>query len=639
MKPLCIFIGLFVSAELAIAQLAITEVMSSALNRFGAGVVSPGPDYWELTNFGTNDMDLTGYSWGDDQMALPPGDYFPFIKVVIRKGESIVFFRPDADILSAEAFRLWWNLGPSVQVIPYTSDIGLSKGGDRVVLWRPNAFGDADVVDAVTFGAAKQGTSFTYDSAGKFGVLSQLGVGSAFRAATSGDVGSPGTNAGPVRLKVLKLDDIVAYPSETATFSVSYEGLPRPKFQWYRDGTPIWDATSPVYSIPDVHPERSGQYAVMLEDIFGTASNATARLTVVTNPTPPFFRLSPAELRVFEDQPAVFHARAVGVPVPTYQWRLHGTNLSGQTGRDLEVSQFQPLGTHEYAVVASNEGGAVTNVARLIVTERPDLRITEVMPSQRDTGPNEPKLVNSHQSPCFGSNTVDLIGYRFDDESVFDDGNPRPHLPLAWILTNHVYIHHLESVIFTELDAEAFRSWWGWNNLPPNLQIIQYSPGGRGLSEDAEDGLGFWNSGATSDEDVVNVVKDYALVSYVTNDIVTGVSFTIDPQYRCCYLRSQTNVNGAFAAVENGDIGSPGYIREPTDVRVLHMSAVASGCQLIWRSVQTGSYRIEYKDGLGGAWNLLAPVSREGSTTTFVDTTLRENVQRFYRVVLEQATE
>src|SRR6186713_2288730 len=76
----------------ASAQLAITEVMSRAAIKFGTNDVLPGPDYWELSNFGTNDMDLTGYGFSDSDDGLEGADPYPFLNLTIKGGESIIFF-------------------------------------------------------------------------------------------------------------------------------------------------------------------------------------------------------------------------------------------------------------------------------------------------------------------------------------------------------------------------------------------------------------------------------------------------------------------------------------------------------------------------------------------------------------------
>ena len=51
------------------AQLAITEVMSSASTNLGSTLVAQSSDFWELTNFGTDPVNLNdGYRWNDAQI-------------------------------------------------------------------------------------------------------------------------------------------------------------------------------------------------------------------------------------------------------------------------------------------------------------------------------------------------------------------------------------------------------------------------------------------------------------------------------------------------------------------------------------------------------------------------------------------
>lgn len=95
-------IGALISgAAPAGAQLAITEVMSSALG---------GPDYWELANFGTNEISLQGYSFRDSE-PLHPRVEDPFTNLVIHPGESIVFFEEAWGVATPDQFRAWWGEG------------------------------------------------------------------------------------------------------------------------------------------------------------------------------------------------------------------------------------------------------------------------------------------------------------------------------------------------------------------------------------------------------------------------------------------------------------------------------------------------------------------------------------------------
>ena len=78
------------------AQLAITEVMASAALTWGPGTVLPGPDFWELTNFGTNDINLDGYFFRDIGATRQE---WPFVGLTIHAGETIIFLEVDTGSL------------------------------------------------------------------------------------------------------------------------------------------------------------------------------------------------------------------------------------------------------------------------------------------------------------------------------------------------------------------------------------------------------------------------------------------------------------------------------------------------------------------------------------------------------------
>ena len=78
------------------AQLAITEIMSSAATNLGPAVVVQPSDFWELTNFGTNTVDLTGYKWNDNGGGLLAADPLPFQGLSIGPNESIIFMESNS---------------------------------------------------------------------------------------------------------------------------------------------------------------------------------------------------------------------------------------------------------------------------------------------------------------------------------------------------------------------------------------------------------------------------------------------------------------------------------------------------------------------------------------------------------------
>ncbi|MDP0495892.1 MAG: lamin tail domain-containing protein [Verrucomicrobiota bacterium JB024] len=135
---LCCALSVFGLAAVSTAsaqELLLTELLSNENS-------SGGEDFWELTNVGTQAVDLSGWSWDDDSRAagtvpIPAG-------TTIAPGESVVFTAMDA-----AGFRAWWNLPASVQVISNANAPGLGKN-DGVALFDA----DSNEVFFFTYAAA-----------------------------------------------------------------------------------------------------------------------------------------------------------------------------------------------------------------------------------------------------------------------------------------------------------------------------------------------------------------------------------------------------------------------------------------------------------------------------------------------------
>lgn len=197
MKPIALAVFAAIPT-LAQADLVITEVMPDSLH---PTLISPIPDtdgdWWELTNTGTEDVNLTGYKWDDiPTPATPSVSIFP-PGIIIKAGESIIILEEPAE--NVATWRAAWGLGSSVQVIDRTqfSNMGgegfsgLSLNGDEVNLYDP-----ADnVVAQVSFGAATPGRSLAFlrDGAPIMGGSSVAGKHGAVESTMNPkDVASPG---------------------------------------------------------------------------------------------------------------------------------------------------------------------------------------------------------------------------------------------------------------------------------------------------------------------------------------------------------------------------------------------------------------------------------------------------------------
>jgi hypothetical protein len=178
------------------AQLKITEVESSEA---GSGKA----DWFELSNFGSSPVNITGYKMDDSSASFGSSVALAGL-TIIAPGESVCFFEQTGSTpLTVQGFRNWWGLSASVQVGSYSgSGVGLSSGGDGVTVFDSTGA----QVNLVSFGAATAGVTFGWNpNTQTFGGLSQTGLYGAYVAPQDGDVGSPGVVPEPSSLALLGL--------------------------------------------------------------------------------------------------------------------------------------------------------------------------------------------------------------------------------------------------------------------------------------------------------------------------------------------------------------------------------------------------------------------------------------------------
>jgi hypothetical protein len=638
------------------AQLAITEVQTgeNKTNSLGAA----GPDWWELSNYGTQDINLTGYSWNDGGHGVQGADT-PFDSgggVVIHAGETIVITESNSAVNGAATFRQWWgtgNVGAGVQIIVSASPNGLSKSGEAVRLWLPGAKATpasdpndaADLVDRVDVGAelANGIPSFIYDTNnGTFDMFSTNGIGGAFKAATSDDVGSPGIAPGSSRIVITRQPSPASFTIPTnnpISYTIAGYGLPKPRFQWLLNGSPVDtnalgatisfaitnNQSISTFTIPFVQTNAAGTYSVMVSNGVQTVFSSNAVLHVTTAPSAPgITAFSPASLTAYLGQVVTFTVDAFGSPSPTYQWKFNGTNINGQTGLQLQISLSNTNQSGTYSVGITNSAGFTNDSGTLLVIPKPNLRITEVMSSESTNNFTGDTSNDSDwwELSNFGNFPVNLQGYRFDDNHFsFDDANT---------ITNDITIQPGESIVLVEnMMPKQFRTWWGPQNLPANLQIITYPKIGFSAIADA---LTLWNAAATTELDYIDTVS----ISTATR----GVSFGFDPYQSDAnygflgYAPDGLSVagnDGAFVAAVGGDVGSPGTVVNLP--RFTSITQTNGGFALSWISQSNFAYTVQFKTNLTDAiWTTLTNVTPTTNVWNLVDPAT--NAQRFYRLIL-----
>lgn len=593
------------------AQLAITEVMTSTATNRGDQVVAGGSDFWELTNFGTNVLELTDYSWNE---AKATRDSAPFAGLSIRPGESIVFFR-QRETTNAHAFRQWWGLPEHRQVVSWGPRTGLNSDREMVRLWAP---GDV-LVHSVQVGRAQPGVSFTYDpETGAFGALSVKGVGGGFQAVTADDIGSPGSTAGPVPPHVaVPPADLEVDAGQEATFGLHAAGMPPPVYQWGFAGTAIPGATEATLTLTHVQPADAGPYEVQVHNFVGPPLTRVAVLTVNTNPRPPTIVEPLVDARVYPGQTARFTVRARGYPELSYLWRSNGVVVPDSEGPTLVLSNLEATpGAVPYSVEVRNALGRAESVARLWVQPKPRLLLTELMAS-----PSTNTVVDHadwFELTSLEPYPVCLEGWKFFDSwDALGSGLP-------CLVSRGVTIQPGESIVFVEeMTPEAFVRWWGAANLPPRLTVVPYA--GFGLSATG-DVLVLWNAAATDALDVVASEEFAAATPGVSMQFVPGETDAPD---------SVEGVDGAVRATESDDVGSPGYSHYAPP-RFLEVAVNSGQTALTWQTVAGREYRLESRTDLEATtgWTRVGTYRATGRAITVQDPIQPGTPHRYYRVEL-----
>jgi len=148
---------------LSVSLIAAVAGSAAGTIRITEWMYNPGPwEYVEFTNVGNTPIDMTGWSYDDDNRRVGQLDLSAF--GVVMPGESVLITET-----TPEAFRTEWSLPSSIRIIgPFTNNLGRT---DEINLFDANG----NVVDRLTYGdQAFPGSIRTQNRAGvpiSFGAL------------------------------------------------------------------------------------------------------------------------------------------------------------------------------------------------------------------------------------------------------------------------------------------------------------------------------------------------------------------------------------------------------------------------------------------------------------------------------------
>jgi subtilase family serine protease len=154
----------------------------------------------------------------------------------------------------------------------------------------------------------------------------------------------------------------------TAVFIVTAGGTPPLYYQWSFNGTNIVSATNATLTLTNVQFNQSGNYSVLVTNLYGSTNSAIAVLTVYG--LPPVLITQPTNETVIVGSTASFSVTASGTPPLYFQWSFNGTNIVNATNATLTLPNVQLTNSGDYSVLITNLYGS-TNSAIAVLTVNP----------------------------------------------------------------------------------------------------------------------------------------------------------------------------------------------------------------------------------------------------------------------------
>jgi uncharacterized protein YjiK len=609
------------------SKIMISEVDPSGS---GSGNNTYGEDWFELTNTGTQTVDLTGWSADDSHEVAGKNPLFGVSS--IAPGESVVFVQADtadgatttpADTVAA--FRAAWGLAASVQVGWYSDQDGLSQSGDEVNVYDAGE----NLAAGVSFGVSENKVSFD-NSAGINGPIDTFsdpgGDGGAFTD-SEGETGSPGVAQIAPTVAITEVDPAGSSASYKADWFelTNYGTQPVNLTGWTMDDNSAALSSSVSMTVGTASPILgAGQSIVFAEDPADSG---------VTSGSEPIATLN-ADLAGLES--AFEAAWYPGGAPSTFAFGIYGGNKVGLStsgdgvtvfnanGNVVDEVQFNGIGIFENeglvgvggssseaaapalsTLAAAGVDGAFTDgagetgspgvfVADTTTTttttttsttttttststttttttappSTPTVSITEVDP----TGSSSSYAADWFEVTNTGTSTVDLTGWKMDDSSdAFVTAVPLAGLSSLPAGKSAVFFEDTGAVNAT-IEAAFSQAWFGTSTLPTGFLIGHYGGSGVGLSSSG-DAVNLFDASGTH----ITGVTFGAASSTATFDNTSGGASVS--------TLSQAGLHGAFLSANGAETGSPGTIAPTVSITEVDPTGSSSSYAADWFEV------------------------------------------------------
>jgi subtilisin-like proprotein convertase family protein len=159
---------------------------------------------------------------------------------------------------------------------------------------------------------------------------------------------------------------------QQVTFGAYASGTEPIFFQWYFNGSPIFGATSNVFTILNTQASDAGNYAVVVTNGFGTATSGVSRLVLVL---PPISNTNPAAIQIHSNNVVPYPSEILvqGATGSVLKVTVTLCGLNHPAPGDLAVLVQGPTGQSVILMSDISESGPASNITLTFDDEAPDL--------------------------------------------------------------------------------------------------------------------------------------------------------------------------------------------------------------------------------------------------------------------------
>lgn len=187
-------------------------------------------------------------------------------------------------------------------------------------------------------------------------------------------------NSAQLVARVMQVPEIISQPQSqtvtnggTALFSVTANGTAL-RYQWRLEGVNLANATNASLTITNVQATNAGNYTVRVTNEVGAVISSPATLTVLGQVV---ITTQPQSQTVNAGATATLSVAATGTPPLSYQWEFAGSDLFGETGSSLALTNIQPSQAGNYRVRVSNPVNTATSVLATITVQQAPVFTTQ----------------------------------------------------------------------------------------------------------------------------------------------------------------------------------------------------------------------------------------------------------------------